>query len=107
MNKIFAGEMLGNERIGTLPFRCHYIPFAKGDKPRYRLWATIKESSSEVISLNGAWGFQAYDKYQDLPYSREELTEARHNYDLVDKGLVHVSLDIAMAGVVPDLAVRV
>ena len=76
MNKIFAGEMLGNERIGTLPFRCHYIPFAKGDKPRYRFGATLKESSSEVISLNGTWGFQAYDKYQDLPDSIPEPSDS-------------------------------
>ena len=89
MNKIFENEFLGNARIGVKPFRCHYIPFAKGDKPRYVRGIIDKCSSSEVLSLNGEWAFKAHEKYQDLVELNEPLPDIipvpscvqRHGYD--------------------------
>ena len=77
MDSIFNNEFLNHKRINTLSFRSHYIPFKKGDKPAYYHGALIKESSSEVISLNGEWNFKAYKKYQDFesldyPFKKKE-----------------------------------
>ena len=66
MKDIFNDEFLRNERIITLPFRCHYIPFGLLDQPKSYHGIILKESSSKVIPLNGTWKFKAYAKYQDF-----------------------------------------
>ena len=75
MDKIFENEFLGNARVGTKPFRCHYIPFAKGDAPRYVRGVIDKTSSSEVLLLNGEWAFKAHEKYQDMVDINEPLPD--------------------------------
>lgn len=64
--EIFENEFLSNERINTLPFRSHYIPFKRGDNPQYFHGALLKETSSEVIMLNGKWNFKEYKKKEDF-----------------------------------------
>lgn len=73
--KIFDNEFLENKRINTLPFRSHYIPFNKEDKPKYFHGAIIKESSSKLISLNGEWDFKEHKDYRDLNNLDEALLD--------------------------------
>ena len=72
---IFENEFLSNDRINTLPFRCHYVPFGVDDKPKKIRGILDKFSSSKIISLNGEWSFKAHRKYQDFANLDEDLQE--------------------------------
>ena len=72
--KVF-NEWESNERINTLDFRSHYIPFAKNSKPKYLYGAIDKKSSSEVTLLNGDWEFKSHSNINNIKYIDEKLTE--------------------------------
>lgn len=47
--------------IGTMPYHCWFVPFAKNENA-----LLTKEHSSRVEMLNGEWGFRYYDSVIDL-----------------------------------------
>lgn len=59
-------DIRSTKRIGTLPFRSHYIPFSVNDKFGYKNHIIDKYSSSEVISLNGVWDFIDHKSLSDI-----------------------------------------
>ena len=43
------------DRIGTMPHRCYYIPFADNDVNRTKHGIQDRMSSSRYMSLAGVW----------------------------------------------------
>lgn len=66
-------EWESTDRINTLEFRSHYIPFLRNSKPKYFLGIIDKNSSDEYLSLNGDWEFKEHKCIDDIKYIDEEL----------------------------------
>ncbi len=59
----------------------------------------------EYLSLYGADGnlsFEGAFSFSALPYSQEQLSEKKHNYDLINEDRNTVCIDYAMEGVGSD-----
>ena len=64
----------GFERVGTMPHRSYYIPFAKSDAPGERLGIIDRHTSSRFISLDGEWQIKEL-KRADAVRIDEELSD--------------------------------
>ena len=60
-NKMIYHEDLGKLHINTLPNRCYYVPFGKGQNP-----FESREKSENFELLNGDWGFRYFSSIIDL-----------------------------------------
>lgn len=77
-------------RIGTMPHRSYYIPFAEGDRVKTRLGIVDRTSSSRFLSLDGVWQIRAHEAVADVEIG-EELTATipvpscvqMHGYDQI------------------------
>lgn len=59
-------EQTSFERIGTMPHRSYYIPFAESDTVQTRYGIPDRESSSRFLSLDGTWKIRQYDHVEDF-----------------------------------------
>ena len=88
---LFENEIYSTKRIGVLPQRAYYIPFAERDVPQVKNGVTIAESSSLYTSLNGTWSFGAHASLDEITDICESLTDTipvpscvqMHGYDQV------------------------
>ena len=62
-------------RVGTLPHRSYYIPFAPADKVGESFGIIDRKSSSRFLSLDGEWQIKAHERADTVDVG-EELTEA-------------------------------
>ena len=62
------------ERVGTLPHRSYYIPFAPADKVGESFGIIDRKSSSRFLSLDGEWQIKAHERADTVDVG-EELTE--------------------------------
>ena len=77
-------------RVGTLPHRSYYIPFAEGDRIRRVHGIIDRRSSSRFLSLDGTWLIKQHDCPEAVALS-EEMTETipvpscvqMHGYDRI------------------------
>ncbi|MBQ2712858.1 MAG: hypothetical protein IJF71_05705 [Clostridia bacterium] len=77
-------------RIGTMPHRSYYIPFAEEDEVRTQYGITDRDSSSRFLSLDGVWQIKAHSHVEDFDVS-EALSEEipvpacvqMHGYDRI------------------------
>lgn len=53
-------------RVGTMPHRSYYIPFAKEDEVLYRHGIQDRTSSSRFLSLDGVWQIRQHDHVEDF-----------------------------------------
>ena len=60
-SKMIYHEDLEKLHINTLPNRCYFVPFAKGQDP-----FESRENSECFELLNGDWGFRYFDSIIDL-----------------------------------------
>lgn len=68
-------EIKSFQRINTLPFRSHYIPFKSGQDFAFVHGIIDKRKSEEFISLNGEWLIKEHKSLNDLKDIEEELKE--------------------------------
>ena len=54
------------ERVGVMPQRSYYVPFAKDDEVRERYGIIDRTSSSRYISLDGEWRIKEYESPCDV-----------------------------------------
>ena len=54
------------ERIGTMPHRSYYIPFAENDVIGSRLGIQDRTTSSRFLSLDGMWQIKQHDHVEDF-----------------------------------------
>ncbi|MBO7292649.1 MAG: hypothetical protein J6V07_01805 [Clostridia bacterium] len=54
------------ERIGTMPHRSYYIPFAEGDVIKTVYGIQDRASSSRFLSLDGVWQIKQLDHVEDF-----------------------------------------
>ena len=54
------------DRIGTMPHRSYYIPFAPGDTIKTKHGITDRTSSSRFTSLDGIWQIGQHDHVEDF-----------------------------------------
>ena len=62
------------ERVGTMPHRSYYIPFAPGDTAGTVHGIIDRSTSSRFLSLDGNWQIKQHDHVEDFDVS-EELTD--------------------------------
>ena len=62
------------ERIGTLPHRSYYIPFAEEDTIKTKYGIQDRTSSSRFTSLDGTWQIKQHDHVEDF-----DLNESLEN----------------------------
>ena len=60
-------------RVGTLPHRSYYVPFAPADEVRERLGIVDRTSSSRLLSLDGQWQIKEHTSPSEVELC-EELT---------------------------------
>lgn len=65
----------GFHRVGTLPHRSYYVPFAPDDKMHQRYGIVDRTSSSRFISLDGEWQIRQHDR-PDTVVIDEVLSES-------------------------------
>ena len=53
------------KRIGTLPHRSYYIPFAENDDIKTIYGIVDRNSSSRFTLLDGVWNIKGYDSLND------------------------------------------
>ncbi len=78
------------DRIGTMPHRSYYIPFAPDDVPGTRLEILDRTTSSRFTSLDGVWQIRHHDHIEDFDVN-EELEDSipvpacvqMHGYDYI------------------------
>ena len=63
------------ERVGTLPHRSYYIPFAENDKVENILGIVDRNSSSEFTLLDGIWQIKHHNTLNDKFDVNEELPD--------------------------------
>ena len=76
------------ERIGTMPHRSYYVPFAPDDQVGTIYGIVDRTTSSRFMSLDGVWQIKQHDHIEDFDVN-EELTETipvpacvqMHGYD--------------------------
>ena len=76
------------QRIGTMPHRSYYIPFAEADQPGFAYGIIDRATSSRFLSLDGIWQIKQHAHVEDFDI-HEELTETipvpscvqMHGYD--------------------------
>ena len=54
------------DRIGTMPHRSYYIPFAPDDAVGTVLGIPDRATSSRFTSLNGLWQIRRHDHVEDF-----------------------------------------
>jgi hypothetical protein len=64
-------ELKSFQRIGTMPHRSYYIPFAEGDSVGERLGIIDRTSSSRFTSLDGVWQIKALPHVEDFDLGEE------------------------------------
>ncbi len=62
------------ERIGTMPHRSYYVPFAPDDQAGTIYGIVDRTTSSRFMSLDGVWQIKQHDHIEDFDVN-EELTE--------------------------------
>lgn len=72
---LFQNEVYSTKRIGVLPQRAYYIPFAISDVPQIKSGVTVAESSSLYTSLNGTWSFTTHESLDEITDINEPLTK--------------------------------
>ena len=83
-------EYQGFKRIGTMPHRSYYIPFAEDDVPSMSHGIIERKSSSRYISLDGVWQIRQHESVGDFDLT-EELSDSipvpscvqMHGYDSI------------------------
>ena len=78
------------ERVGTLPHRSYYIPFAESDCVKTRLGIVDRRTSSRFVSLDGVWQIRAHEALSEVEIG-EALTATipvpscvqMHGYDQI------------------------
>ena len=76
MSNIFKNkEYLSTNRINTLPFRSHYIPFGIEQDFAFNYGIVDKTKSNKFISLNGEWSFKEHKIFTELKNIDETLEE--------------------------------
>ncbi len=74
MSRIFQNkEYLSTDRINTLPFRSHYIPFDVDQDFSFIYGIIDKTKSNKFISLNGEWEFKEHKIFTDLKSIDDKL----------------------------------
>lgn len=63
---MFNKEYEKFDRIGTLPHRSYYIPFAEDDTVKTRFGIVDRLSSSRFLSLDGVWDIKALKHVEDF-----------------------------------------
>lgn len=54
------------DRVGTMPHRSYYIPFAETDMMKETHGILDRASSSRFMSLDGAWQIKQHDHVEDF-----------------------------------------
>ena len=62
----------GFQRVGVEKQRSYYIPFAESDRVKYRYGIVDRKSSSEFMSLDGAWKIKAYERPEAVDITATE-----------------------------------
>ena len=59
------------ERVGVMPHRSYYIPFAEEDAVRTKYGIPDRSGSSRFLSLDGLWQIRQYDHVEDFTLEAE------------------------------------
>ncbi|MBO4979532.1 MAG: hypothetical protein J6D16_03915 [Clostridia bacterium] len=78
------------ERVGTLPHRSYYVPFAEDDRVKTRFGIVDRRASSRFVSLDGVWQIRAHETLVDVQIG-EPMTDSipvpscvqMHGYDQI------------------------
>ena len=78
------------KRIGTMPHRSYYIPFAEEDTIETKYGIQDRTSSSRFMSLDGVWKIKAHDHIEDFDLNETLENEIpvpscvqMHGYDYI------------------------
>ena len=59
------------ERVGVMPHRSYYIPFAEENTVTTRYGIPDRSGSSRFLSLDGLWQIRQYDHVEDFTLEAE------------------------------------